>query len=201
MLDPLERAELAREIASILGAGRRFSFVDIGAHIGVYSLFVAATAGYSADIIAVEPEPISLARLRFNVAANPGAKISIQPIALSDQRGTLALEINRDNRGGTRTRPATDADTNVVPCMSLRDLLSIERTERIDALKIDVEGSEEQILLPFFRDAPRSLWPRLVIIEGWNSKVAAEMLSRRYGIVLRTKANVVLRLDKPQDVR
>lgn len=200
MLDPSERAELGREIASALESRRRFSFVDIGAHVGIYSLFVAAAAGYSADIIAVEPEPVSLARLRFNVAANPRAKISIQPIALSDQSGTVALEINRDNRGGTKTRPATDADANVVPCMSLRDLLSIERTERIDALKIDVEGNEDKILMPFFRDAPQSLWPGLVIIEDWNSKVIGEMQSRGYEIVMRIKANFVLRFG-PQHGR
>jgi FkbM family methyltransferase len=193
MFDAAERAELVREIEASRAEGRRFSFVDIGANVGLYSLFVASASEGHADIIAVEPEPTSLARLRFHAAANPWASISIQPVALGERRGTVALEINRNNRGGTRTRPATAADRVVVPCMSLIELLSCERTERIDALKIDVEGLEQEILGPFFRDAPRTLWPRMIIIEADSKSPAlAEVKERGYRIVARTRANFVL---------
>src|SRR5262249_14536889 len=137
MFDSRERAELVRQIEVSRAEGRRFSFVDIGANVGLYSLFVASAAGGQADIIAIEPEPTSLARLRFHAAANPWASIRIQPVALGEGRGTVGLDINRQNRGGTRTRLATAADAVVVPCMTLIDLLAAEQTEQIDALKID----------------------------------------------------------------
>jgi FkbM family methyltransferase len=193
IFDSVERAELVRQIEASRAEGRRFSFVDIGANVGLYSLFVASASGGHADVIAIEPEPTSLARLRFHAAANPWASINIQPVALGERRGTLALDINRTNRGGTRTRLATAADAIVVPCMSLLDLLSGARIERVDAMKIDIEGNEAAVLSPFFRDAPQSLWPRMIIIEAdWKSRALAELKSRDYRIVARTRANVVL---------
>jgi hypothetical protein len=63
--DPLERALLAERLRD------GFRFIDIGANIGAYSLFVAANAGPSARILAVEPQPEVFARLSFNIAQNP----------------------------------------------------------------------------------------------------------------------------------
>jgi FkbM family methyltransferase len=189
MFDSAERAELVRQIETTRAEGRRFSFLDIGANVGLYSLFVASAPGGEADIIAIEPEPTSCARLRFHAAANPWVSIRIQPVALGDSHGAVALEINRDNRGGTRTRPATSADRVVVPCMSLLEFLSGERTERVDAMKIDIEGNEAAVLSPFFRDAPQSLWPRMIIIEAdGKSRALAELKLHGYRIVARTRA-------------
>ena len=47
----------------------------------------------------------------------------------------------------------------------LLEVLIQESITRIDALKIDVEGAEERILIPFFNEAEKSLWPKLLIIE------------------------------------
>jgi hypothetical protein len=54
--DPLEREMLAGRLRE------GFRFIDIGANIGAYSLFVAAKAGPSARILAVEPQPEVFAR-------------------------------------------------------------------------------------------------------------------------------------------
>src|SRR4029078_12507177 len=60
-----EREELARRIAGV--RGRPFWFVDIGGNVGFFSLFVAASAGSDAQILAIEPERENLRRLRFNI--------------------------------------------------------------------------------------------------------------------------------------
>lgn len=190
MFDTAERTKLAHGVMGTLARGRRFSFIDIGAHVGVYSLFIAAIARGRADIVAIEPEPVSLARLRFNVAANPMIKVNIQPVALGERSESIALDINPINRGGTRTRPAVAGDTHIVPCLTLCDLLRNERVERIDALKIDVEGAESSILLPFFQSAPASLWPDMIIIEG--DQLLPELEMRGYKVTDRTRSNVIL---------
>jgi FkbM family methyltransferase len=66
-------------------------FVDIGANVGLFSLFVASQAGANAKILAIEPEPENVRRLRFNVAANPDAPIRVLPIALGEATGMVAL--------------------------------------------------------------------------------------------------------------
>jgi FkbM family methyltransferase len=193
-----ERERLAHRIDRVVGTGRPFVFVDIGANVGLFSLFVAAHAGGHARILAIEPEPENLRRLRFNLNANPGLPISVLPHALGDRAGTLAIEANLDDRGGTRTRSddgSADAATRV-PCKTLLQTLNEQSITAIDALKIDVEGVEDTILMPFFRDAPKDLWPRFLIIEDtsglWRADVFAELKARGYHEAGRSRQNVMM---------
>jgi hypothetical protein len=76
-------------------------------------------------------------------------------------------------------------------------LVQNEIVDRIDAIKIDVEGSEDRILVPFFRDAPQSLWPQLLIIEDtrdvWSTDLFSLLTKVGYAIAVRSKQNVMLR--------
>ncbi len=203
MYEPEELAELERDIARAIAQGRRFAFVDIGANVGLFSLFVASRAGQQAHILAIEPEPGNLGRLEFNLSANPGLPITIIPKALSDEAGVVAVELDRRDRGGTRTTKIGQAEAPVqtirVPAQTLFDVLAGEGVDAIDALKIDVEGLEDVILAPFFHDAPPRLWPRLVIIEdsrlSWKVDLMAVMQTKGYELVaLSRHKNLMLRL-------
>jgi FkbM family methyltransferase len=202
MYEPVERVELNKGIALAEAEGRSFVFVDIGANVGLFSLFVAARAGANAKILAIEPEPGNFARLRFNLAANPGLPIHPVALALGDQECEMVVELNRRDRGGTRTRKLGAAEQGSsmvrVVCRPLLPLLIEQGMESIDALKIDVEGSEDKVLVPFFRAAPKSMWPKLVLIEDtscdWTVDLFALLASKGYRIVARTKLNVMLRM-------
>jgi Methyltransferase FkbM domain len=89
MYEASERAELVSEIDKAKGLGRTFVFVDIGANVGLFSLFVASYAGTNAKILAIEPEPENLRRLRFNVAANPDIPIQVIALALGESAGRV----------------------------------------------------------------------------------------------------------------
>src|SRR5262249_32597514 len=152
--------ELAEQIETATASGRTFVFVDVGANVGLFSLFVASCASTNAKILAIEPEPENLRRLRFNVMSNPGVPVRVIPLALDERAGKVALEANRRDRGGTRTRPLNQGshpDVVEVECLPLEEVLRREGIVSIDALKIDVEGAEDRILIPFFRDAAQSL--------------------------------------------
>jgi hypothetical protein len=62
MYEPAERVELAAEIEKAKAADRTFVFIDVGANVGLFSLFVASCAGPKAKILAIEPEPQNLNR-------------------------------------------------------------------------------------------------------------------------------------------
>jgi FkbM family methyltransferase len=196
MYEPSERAELAREIARVAASGRPFVFVDIGANVGLFSLFVAATA-HSARILAIEPEPGNFARLAFNIAANPGLPITPLALALGEAEGTAFIMLNARDRGGTRVAAGETPGGVAVQCRPLLAVLDEARLTAIDALKIDVEGAEDQVLAPFFRDAPAALWPGLIVIEDssaeWSTDVFALLASKGYAVSSRTKQNVMLR--------
>lgn len=195
-----ERAALAARIAKPRAAGQPFVFVDIGANVGLFSLFVASCAGANARILTIEPESENLRRLRFNIEANGDLPIQVLPHALGESAGSLELELNTSDRGGTRTRPIENKAGGgfQVECKPLVQVLTEQGVPRIDALKIDVEGSEDRILLPFFKGEPVSLWPRFIIIrdsrKAWRADLFAELRARDYKTVGRTKQNVMLEL-------
>jgi FkbM family methyltransferase len=200
MYEARERTELFAEIDKARAAGRAFMFVDIGANVGLFSLLVASYAGSNAKILAIEPEPENVRRLQFNVSANPGIPVRVIALALGERAGTVALEIDRRDRGGTRTRPLVhDGHTGIidVECRPLLEVLRKEGVSRIDVLKIDVEGAEDTILIPFFRDAAESLWPNFIIIEdapgSWRSDLYSVLAARSYTIAARTRQNVMMR--------
>jgi hypothetical protein len=85
-----------------------------------------------------------------------------------------------------------------VTAQTLFALLRSERVETVDALKIDVEGFEDVVLGPFFRDAPPQMLPHLIIIEdcrgSWKADLMSIMADKGYSVVARSKLNFILRL-------
>lgn len=174
-----------------------FTFIDVGANIGAYSLFVAARAGRGARILAVEPQPEIFARLSFNIAQNPFGTVKAVACALADKPGELTLFIDTANRGESSVRivNSSTAKPIKVPAMTLLALVQGEGYQRIDAIKLDVEGAEDIILEPFLRDAPESLWPGFVIIEDsrqrWQSDLVGLLKRNGYELIKQTRLNLV----------
>src|SRR4051812_25946740 len=196
MFDTVERRVLAEAVRRKAGA---FTFVDIGANVGLYSLYLASCG--DVRTLAIEPQPGILDRLRFHLAANPSAEVDVRPVALSDHGGEVTLVLNESDSGGTHIdKPGLDqsGESITVQSKSLLALLSESGITSIDALKIDVEGAEDIVLAPFLHDAPASLLPRLILIEDtrgvWSTDVFALLAARGYTEVERSRQNVALRL-------
>ncbi|SFJ29856.1 methyltransferase, FkbM family [Bosea sp. OK403] len=174
-----------------------FRFIDIGANIGAYSLFVAAKAGPSARILAVEPQPDVFARLAFNIAQNPFGTVKAIACALADKPGELTLFLDPANKGESSVRilRSSTGATVKVPATTLLALLQSEGYERLDAVKLDVEGAEDLILEPFLRDAPEALWPSFIIIEDsrerWQMDLVGLLTQRGYRVLAQTRLNLV----------
>ena len=185
-----------------LAIGPDFIFIDIGANIGGYSLFVAAQAGGRARILAIEPQPEIFERLVYNIRQNDFASIKALDCAVSDMDGEITLFLPEHNRGETSMR-IVNSDVNGkqmrVMARTLQGLIEDEGYNHVDAIKLDVEGAEDLILETFYRTAPQRLWPRLVLMEYSNGRWAVDlpriMTNSGYREVLRTKANVVWRRD------
>lgn len=199
MYEALELAELSKQIEDTKRTNRAFVFVDVGANVGLFSLFVASRVGRDATILAFEPEPENGRRFQFNLNANPGLPIQFFQLALGDEAGEVALEVDNRDRGGTRIvgpRNVSNGYVLRVRCEPLLAVLARSEIDTIDALKIDVEGYEAEVLVPFFRDAPQSLWPRMMIIEDtraiWSHDLLSELEQRRYQLRARTKLNMIM---------
>ncbi len=174
-----------------------FVFLDIGANIGAYGLFVAARAGHEARILCVEPQPDVYDRLVFNVGLNPFATVKAIDCAVADKAGELTLFLEPSNSGETSMKIVGSGGASAirVPATTLLDLVTREGYDHIDAVKLDVEGAEDVILEPFLREAPRRLWPDLLIVEDgsgrWQVDIAKLVVEAGYRLVEKTKLNFV----------
>jgi FkbM family methyltransferase len=174
-----------------------FTFVDVGANVGAYSLFVAAQAGLGARILAVEPQPDVFDRLAYNIRQNPFGTIKAVACAVADKTGELTLFLDPRNKGESSVKivGSSQAPMIRVPAVTLLELLTSEGFTRLDALKLDVEGAEDLVLDPFFRDAPASLHPALIIIEDgrerWQTDLGRLLAAQGYRLARRTRLNLI----------
>jgi FkbM family methyltransferase len=200
-------AEERLAIAEQMRGGRReeeFVFIDAGANVGFYSLFVARTAldlGRATRVIAIEPDAENLKRLRTNIAVN-AFDIEVLPVALGESasRGTLmGGEVNRGERH--LAIDAGDGDIEIVTLSKAAELVGVER---VNCLKLDIEGHDHAALRGFFADAPRSLWPLMIIVEvGRNGDPPIEDLCVQHGyqLRLRTRLNAIFGREAAADDR
>jgi FkbM family methyltransferase len=173
-------------------------FVDVGANVGTYALALAGNVGARGKVIAIEPHPVTHARLAFNNAASRFAQVRLVQAAAGDGDGELLIETDGDNLGASHIVASDSSGKAIkVPSLRLQRILDEAGVIHVDALKIDVEGFEDRVLTGFFRDAPASLWPRAVVIEHlsrdeWQSDCIADMLGRGYAIAGKTRSNTML---------
>jgi len=134
-----------------------FTFIDIGANIGAYSLFVAARAGRGARILAVEPQPEIFARLAFNIAQNPFGTVKAVACALADKPGELTLFLDPAHKGESSVRLLrSSTSTSVrVPATTLLALIEVIPRFAPTLVKLDVEGAEEEALAGMTRTLER----------------------------------------------
>jgi len=174
---------------------RGFIFLDVGANVGLYSLYAQAyakAAGRDIRIIAFEPGLEICARLEANISAS-GAKVEIIRSAISDAPGIGHLSGGERNRGETRLSERSDKSEEVV----IDTLPRVARTlglKYIDAMKLDIEGHDFKALSTFFEDAPKGLHPKLIIAEVGvlpNPPLVELCKANGYSKIKRTPLNAV----------
>lgn len=174
-------------------------FVDVGANAGIYTLTAAACMAEGGRVIAVEPNPVMVERLRFNIALNGfGNIVSVDESAVADAEGEVGFEIDPTNLGGCRVVTENiPADMQRIPARPLSFTLKAHGIKHIDILKIDIEGMEDMALNPFFRDAPESLYPKAIIIEDstdqWQTDLPGLFTEKGYTKIQGTRMNTVWR--------
>jgi FkbM family methyltransferase len=173
-------------------------FVDVGANVGTYALSLARHVGAGGKVIAIEPHPVTHARLAFNVAASGYSQVRLVAAAAGPADGELLIETDGDNLGASHiVSDEASARAIKVPSLRLQRILEEAGVSHVDALKIDVEGFEDRVLTGFFASAPQSLWPRAVVIEHlskneWQADCIADMRARGYVEKAKTRSNTLL---------
>lgn len=166
---------LTDTIGSLLEPG--MTFIDVGANFGTYTLIGAAQVGGNGRVLAFEPAPAIAALLSENVTVNGFAAFTtVMRCALGAQEGVQTLYEFAAQKGSNTLLPeiAKEAEvqlgetvtTREVDCHTLDAVVAAEALERVDLLKIDVEGFEAQVI-EGARATIARYRPRLIV--EWHS--------------------------------
>ena len=120
--------------------------VDVGAHIGLYTLTAARATGPTGRVIAFEPSSANIALLRENVAMNGYTNVEPVASAVSDRVGRASLALSQQNTGDNSLVAQVGHGTAETVDTVTLDVALAERGLVVDVLKMDVQGGEPLVL-------------------------------------------------------
>jgi FkbM family methyltransferase len=144
--------EFEKFIDSYLKVKEGDVFLDVGAHIGKYTLSVASIMGKKGQVISIEPYPETYRVLLENIRLNSFENIQTFRIAAWSQNCKKQLFLS-NNAGGHSLTPNKKPDERwpdqqpfiIIQAKPLDDILE-KIGRKVDWIKIDVEGAEIEVL-------------------------------------------------------
>lgn len=176
-------------VAPILANVKRgMTAVDIGAHIGYYTLLLSKCVGSAGRVISYEPLPANFALLRQNIELNGLRQVQAFPQAVFSQCAELELNGPNDaaNPGTASLVCDTGGKRSAVSAVTL-DSVMADLGLRPDFIKIDVEGAETDVLLGAKETIARWHPKMLIELHHFNGNLAGHptpglLTSWRYSI-------------------
>lgn len=154
--------------------------VDIGANMGYCSLLMSRSVGDSGKIFAIEPSERDFLRLVDNVALNKLDNVYVYRFAISNEIGDVEISIATEERSFLNTlgfefsnKGIEKLKTEKVEAITLDKFVEKEDIDRIDVIKMDIEGSELKALTGA-RKSIEMYRPALVLGINKNSLKANE---------------------------
>lgn len=121
--------------------------IDIGAHIGYYTLVMAKLVGKNGKVFAFEPNPLNFGILQKNIESNGYFNVVLDNKAVSNKNGKTDLYLCEGNSGMHRIHPSEYCKDKIqVDVIKLNDYLSVDIIKKIRLIKIDAEGTELEVL-------------------------------------------------------
>jgi FkbM family methyltransferase len=121
--------------------------VDLGANIGWYTLIAAKLVGRKGKVYAFEPDPNNCTLLRKNVQTNGYQNVTVEQKAVLDRCGPVKLFLSCDNLGDHRIYDSCDGRRCITTEGIILDDYFKDKYEKIDVIKIDIQGAEMSALL------------------------------------------------------
>ena len=151
---------IAREVALARVYERRGSLprggtvIDVGAHIGIFTILASRAAGPDGRVLAFEPAPDNFELLLENLRRNGCENVEAQRRAVSSVKGARQFRVSRAGATGSNTLEVGDksagqpgeSETIYVDCLTLDSLVQEGALPSLDFLKVDVEGHELEVL-------------------------------------------------------
>ena len=136
-------------VKSILKPGD--TVIDIGAYVdGWYTLLAAKIVGQTGKVYSFEPVPKFYKRLKDNIALNNFTNIMAENVALDNKNGTKTFYQSDGNSSFFKTHVQKEGSKRIhqikVKTLKLDSYLRFKKINKVDFIKIDVEGAELEVL-------------------------------------------------------
>lgn len=154
-------------IKNLLSKGDHF--VDVGAHVGYFSMLAAQIVGESGQVYSFEPSPLQNAKLKRNVMLNDfSQRITIFKLAVGEKESAAVFYQGPENHSGISSLREIENVSNIfhVKVAPLDQVLNINQTP-VKFIKIDIEGAEF-----------RALQGMKDLIGQWRPFIAMELTER-----------------------
>jgi FkbM family methyltransferase len=165
-------------------------FVDAGANWGYFTLAAASLVRPNGRVIAFEPEPRMAKMLAANIIRNGLTAVIVRPLALGGGEGSVhfaSFDADGGNWGVSRGVFPGELSDFECATRALDDVLDDDRVERVQLLKIDVEGGEVEVLAGMRRGLATGRY-RYVLLECHPELLAARGVDVRVCIDALTAA-------------
>jgi FkbM family methyltransferase len=129
--------------------GKGSTVIDVGAHVGEWTLLFSELVGPSGRVVAFEPDPVARASLRKNLAMNHISNVTVEEDCVSDKSGKALLRAERFGSGLSsivRTHGPGGGYRELEVEATTLDEYCETRALSPDWIKIDAEGSEPLIV-------------------------------------------------------
>jgi len=162
----------------VVGAIQRYAkpgmvVVDIGAHVGYYTVLLSRLVGPLGHVYAFEPSKSNLRTLRRNVSENGLGNVTIVPLAVSDTCGHATLHLDAiDSGANSLVRTTGSVRAELVQTTTLDAYMATQKVSGIGIIKMDVEGAE-LIALKGMRKVLKSN-PALVLFIEFTPELVAK---------------------------
>ena len=120
--------------------------LDVGAHHGLYTLLASRCVGPRGSVFAFEPSSRERRALRIHLVLNRCRNVAVQGCALGNESKVANLFLVTGSQTGCNSLRPPVVESSTAPVrvrvMRLDDWLAGHQVERVDFVKLDVEGGE-----------------------------------------------------------
>lgn len=145
-----------------------WTVVDVGAYIGLYTIFASYSVGAKGQVISFEPNPLAYYWLKQNIELNRLRNVEVYPVALGSNCGHTTLNIALDENMESSSIISSHVEGTIikevkVPILTFDKFVKLRGINKVDLMKIDVEGYELEVLKGCEKVLSNSIIKRLVI--------------------------------------
>jgi len=169
----LHEYEIVKMVTFLLESGD--TFIDVGAHAGLYTCIASKIVEPEGIVVSIEPNPINVAFLQFNIKLNKLKNVLIIPKAAGDRAGRIRMYYSIQRTASTSAFKRFDKHeerTIDVDVVTLDEIVQNLGLKYVKLIKVDTEGADHLVL----RGSLRTLSKTMFVIVEQNDRYIRELL-------------------------